>query len=165
MAAPSDAWLPSPPRTSACARHRVRIQDFWQGGRGESFTAGEFSIVAYQELSSSVKFSGTWSNVARSTASGLKARTTTKNGAAATFAFTGNAVAWVGSTGPTYGSARVYVDERLAATINQYAKTTSPRRVLWATSWLASGKHTVKVVALGTAGHPLVEIDAFLLMR
>jgi hypothetical protein len=37
--------------------------------------------------------------------------------------------------------------------------------VVAARSWLRSGTHTIKLVALGTAGHPRIDIDAFLVIR
>lgn len=34
-------------------------------------------------------------------------------------------------------------------------------QAVWLHHWSASGKHTVKIVVAGTAGHPIVPVDGF----
>ena len=48
--------------------------------------------------------------------------------------------------------------------LNAYAATNAPRRVLFSRA-VTPGTHVVRVVALGTAGHPRIDLDAFLLVR
>jgi hypothetical protein len=63
------------------------------------------------------------------------------------------------------GSFRVYIDNLLVKTISLYSTTTKARQVVFARSWPAYAGHTIKVVPVGTAGHPRVDIDAFLILR
>jgi hypothetical protein len=51
------------------------------------------------------------------------------------------------------------------ATVNANAKTVTSRMLLWAASWIGSGQHAVEIVANGTAGHPLIELDAFVVLQ
>ena len=74
---------------------------------------------------------------------------------------TGLSVAWIAYKGPTRGSAQVYVDGVLKATVSLYATTYSARPQVYAFNWATSGSHSIKVVVVGTAGHPRVDIDAF----
>ena len=83
-------------------------------------------------------------------------------GARATFAFSGYAVSWVAARGPHLGSADVYVDGQLARHIDLHATTPQARLIAFARRWADNGMHTIEVVNLGTAGHPRVDVDAFI---
>jgi hypothetical protein len=67
--------------------------------------------------------------------------------------------------GPDHGAAKVYVDGVLVTTIDLHAASTTYRRVAYARSWSASGNHTLRIVVVGTAGRPRVDIDAFEVVR
>jgi hypothetical protein len=67
----------------------------------------------------------------------------------------------VAALGPGRGSAAVYVDGKYRATISLASTTYRARQVVYATSWSTSGVHTLRIVNLGTAGHPRVDVDAF----
>ena len=67
--------------------------------------------------------------------------------------------------GPTRGQARVYVDGTLISTINLNSLSTTERRLVFARTWSSVGTHVIKVVVLGTAGHPRVDVDTFLVLR
>jgi hypothetical protein len=60
---------------------------------------------------------------------------------------------------------KVYVDGSYATTIDTYAADWSARQVVWSRTWAGSGSHTVKLVVVGTAGRPRVDLDAFLVLR
>lgn len=120
----------------------------------------------YQEESSLVAYgSGRWRRVSVSSASGGHVRYATARGATATFRFTGRSVAWVAPVGPSRGSARVYVDGVYRATISLHRSSTTSRRIVFRTSWSASGSHTLLIRVLGTAGHPRIDVDAFAIIR
>ena len=70
-------------------------------------------------------------------------------------------IAWVSRKGPNRGQARVYVDGVLAATVNLYQTTYVSKVVVFTKTWSTSGTHTIKIVALGTAGHPRIDLDGF----
>ena len=115
-----------------------------------------------QESSSRIDFSGGWTRAAHPDYLGGKAKATTHSGAAAKLTFRGSAVAWVGPVGPTRGQAKVFVDGALAATINTHADSFHAKRVLFRKTWGSVGQHRIAVVASGTARHPMVAVDAFL---
>jgi hypothetical protein len=119
----------------------------------------------HQENSSLVKYSGSWRRVASGEAAGGYVRKTTARGASATFTFTGRAVAWVAPLSRSRGSARVYVDGVHRTTVSLYSSSVRTRRVVFRASWAAKGAHTIEIRGLGTAGHPRVDIDAFVVLR
>jgi hypothetical protein len=75
------------------------------------------------------------------------------------------AMAIVGRRGPTSGKAKVYVDGVLVSTIDLYRSTSQSRVVLFSRAWSTVATHTVRVVVLGTAGRPRVDIDGFAIVR
>jgi hypothetical protein len=64
----------------------------------------------------------------------------------------------------TRGSAEVYVDGVLAATVDLDGPTTMYRYVAFSKVWSAVGTHTIKIVSLGSPV-PRVDIDAFGVIR
>jgi parallel beta-helix repeat protein len=116
----------------------------------------------YQETTSALGYSGgTWRRSTSTGASGGSVRHTSTRDAKASFTFTGRSVAWIAPVGRTRGSARVYVDGTYRSTVSLYRSSTSSRQVLYRMSWATSGKHTVVIKAVGTSGHPRVDVDAF----
>ena len=82
-----------------------------------------------------------------------------KAGAAAGVTYSGESFALVGAKGPTRGSFKIYQDGIYQGTFSEYAKANAGASVVWA-SWFPSwGQHTIKVVVVGTKGHPRVDID------
>jgi hypothetical protein len=59
----------------------------------------------------------------------------------------------------------VYIDGHAVATVHLRATTAVQRRVVYTRTWATAGTHTIKVVALGTRLHPMVSVDAFLVLR
>jgi hypothetical protein len=140
-------------------RFEVRGRD-WAGNVGAWKAASTVKINVSQESSASISYSGRWTSAGNSSYSGGGLRAATTSGASATYSFTGRSVAFVSSRGPTRGSAKVYIDGVLAATVNMNAAALSYRYVAFQKTWTASAKHTIKIVALGTSGHPRVDLDA-----
>jgi hypothetical protein len=92
-------------------------------------------------------------------------RYATRAGAAASVRFTGRAIGWVAPMGPTRGSAKVYVDGVYKATVSLYRSSFAARRIVFRASWASSGAHTIRIVVVGTAHRPRVDVDAFALIR
>ena len=166
------AWagvaLASPRSTSAT--QSLAFGDTYEYGARATDGAGNTSAWQYgtafeplrtEQTSGSIAWSGSWATGTLADNSGGSTRYASAAGAAATFTFTGRSVGWVAAVGPTRGSARVYVDGVLRSTVSLYASTTAYRRVVFTTSWPSQGIHTVRIVVLGTAGHPRVDVDAF----
>ena len=124
--------------------------------------ASSWSAAKVQESSSRIDYAGGWRRAAHPDYLGGHAKATTHAGARARLTFKGSAVAWVGPTGPTRGQAKVYIDGALAATVNTRADSFHAKRVLFRKTWGSVGQHRIAVVASGTAGHPMVAVDAFL---
>jgi Tol biopolymer transport system component len=148
---------------STSYRFRVRATDT-AGEVSDIATGPAFKISQLQETSSAIKWSGIWSKQIVRTASGGKLRYTTWKNASATITFTGRAIAWIAPTGPKEGKAKVYLDGRLIASPNLRGATRA-QRVIAAASWNPVAVHRLKIVCLGTAGHPRVYIDAFVVIR
>lgn len=87
-----------------------------------------------------------------------------ESGAVFTYDFDGRRVWLIGAKGPDRGRARIFLDGRAYGTIDMYAPTARPRRVLWSSPTVkpisSIRQHRLKVVVAGTSGRPLVGIDA-----
>ena len=141
-------------------RYRVRATD------GTALTAGyvygpSFQAIVSDNTSSLISYVGSWSIASPSSCFGGTVRFATAAGASSTYTFNAAGAAWVAYKGPTRGSAQVFVDGVLTATVSLYAASTSAKPVVFAVNWSTNGPHTIKVVVVGTAGHPRVDIDAF----
>ena len=121
-----------------------------------------FRALLTQETSASVTYGGTWHTSTYTSASGGSMKYATASGAWARFAFTGSSVAWVAPTGPYHGDAYVYVDGVYKGTVHLYASTYHARQIVFAYNWATNGVHTIKIVCRGTAGHPRIDVDAFI---
>ena len=152
----ADVVLP----VGSSVRHQVRATDRF--ANTSAWVPGPLvksSIT--QQTSSAVTWSGSWHSLASSSASGGSLRYATSRGAAAMFRFSGSSVAWVAARGTTRGQARVYVDGVYVRTISLWASSGLSRSIVFARNWPTYGAHTIKIVVVGTAGHPRVDVDAF----
>jgi hypothetical protein len=82
-------------------------------------------------------------------------------GASASFSYTAETFGWISEYGPTRGSAKVYQDGKLRATVSLYAKTNTGPEVVWSNWFKTATPHTIKIVVVGTSGHPRVDVDGF----
>jgi hypothetical protein len=108
-------------------------------------------------------FSGSWSAVTNSDNEGGGSCATTTAGDSFTFS-SGIANAWVTTTGPNEGSARIYIDGVYVQTVSTYSKTTHYRRLVWQHRFGSLGGHTITIVNLPTHGHPRLDVDADLFL-
>jgi subtilisin family serine protease len=135
------------------------------GNVGPQAVSPSVSAVLLQDGTSLAKYSGTWSLVSSSSASNGKLHSSTRAGASVEFKTTARAIAVVGRKGPGNGKAKVYVDGAYVQTIDFYRSSTQSKVVVFNKSWSTNGVHSVKLVVVGTAGHPRVEVDAFPILR
>lgn len=146
-------------------QYRYRVRAF-SGGRWTSWATGPVvALSRIGEASPRISYKGTWRSARASAYIGGAVRYARSRGASATFTFTGRGVAWVGPKGPTRGSARVFVDGVFIRTVSFYARSFSMRQVAFAANWASVGTHTMTIKVVGTAGHPMVAIDAFYVLR
>ena len=163
-----DVVLPSPLSTSVNEslsfgtpyQYAARATD-GAGSPSEWAPGPQASVTLYEQTSSSIAYSGTWATSKTQYATSGSLKYTTRKGASATYSFTGSGAAWVAYRGPNRGSAKVYVDGVYKKTINLYAKTYSAKQIVYAFNWASAGPHKIRIVALGTAGHPRVDLDGF----
>jgi hypothetical protein len=120
-----------------------------------------FTSTGSQEGSGA--YTGTWHGTSFAGAWGGTARYTTAAAASATFQCSScQAIAWVTDEDSAHGSARVYVDGVLKATINTRSSAKLNRLLAYTFAWASDGAHTLKIVNLATSGHPRVSVDGFL---
>lgn len=141
-------------------RYRAKVED--AGGGTSAYSTGPYiQSRLTQQNSTSVKYRLTWATRSSSSYLGESTKSATTAGASASYTFTGSSIAWVGAIGPTRGSARVFIDGVLKATVNTYSSTSAYKRTLYVFNWSSQGTHTIKVVVVGTAGHARVDVDGF----
>lgn len=109
----------------------------------------------------SVHYAGRWDIASHTGYVGRKLHYSTARGATASLTFSGRSIAWYGPTGPTRGRARVLIDGTAVATVDLRASTFHAKELVFSKRFATTGKHTITIVVLGTAGRPNVSIDAF----
>jgi hypothetical protein len=170
------AWtnltLTSPTATSVTVNlapgstYNFRIQASDSLGRTSPWCSGiPFTVNSLQEGSAS--YAGTWTHQSVTGAWGGAVSYTTQLNASATITFTGRNLAWVGTKGAGYGSAKVYIDGVYLKAIDCHTSSTAKRQVLlrYSTGSFTNSTHTVQIVNLATAGHPRIDIDGFVSFR
>jgi hypothetical protein len=95
----------------------------------------------------SVTYDGHWFANDQPANSGGTAVLALDDGARATFSFDGTGVRWIGYRDEWAGIARVYLDGALVAVVDAYTPTAQAQAVLFTTSGLARGTHTLAVEA------------------
>ena len=140
----------------------IRARD--RGGN-ENVLTFPLKLVRSQETVSAITYTGTWKPSSSTSASNGATKYATSAGASASFSFTGKGVAVVAPRSTTRGSAKVYVDGVYVKTISLYSTSAQSRRVVFTQAWATSGAHKVKLVVVGTSGHPRVDLDAFMVTQ
>jgi len=133
------------------------------GNLGKGATGPNVTATLLQDGTSIAKYTGTWSNVNLSSASGGRMHRSTKSGSTVTFTTSARAIAVVGRRGPLNGEAKVYVDGVYKSTIDLRRSSYQSRVVVFNTSWNTTTTHSVKLVVVGGTGR--VDIDAFAFLR
>jgi Concanavalin A-like lectin/glucanases superfamily len=138
---------------------------------GASYTiavdcGGDRSVLNFTSTGSqegSASYTGTWHSTSFAGAWGGTARYTTAAAASATSqCLSCQALAWVTDEDSAHGSAKVYVDGVLKATINTRSASKLNRVIAYTVAWASDGAHTLKIVNAATSGHPRISVDGFL---
>lgn len=146
--------------------YRYRVRAFDNDGNPSAWAYGPgFKVARYQESHGAFVYNGTWTSTTLSGASGGSVRYAKRKDASATFSFTGRGVAWVAPKSPSSGEAAVYIDGTYIGKVNLYSSRAVPRKIVLARSWSTTGTRKITVRPLGTAGHPRIDIDAFVVLR
>jgi hypothetical protein len=132
---------------------------------GTTRRAGGSSLRVVGERSRSIDYGGTWRVARHGQYAGGAVRYAISRGASASLTFTGRAIVWHGPTGPTRGKARVFIDGRLVRTVDLRRSSFDARATLFSTRWSGAGRHTIRIVVLGTRGRAMVAVDDFTIRR
>ena len=141
-------------------RFRVRAVDR-AGNVGAWAYGSSFRLSSAQEWGSRIAYKGAWRTSSSSAAWGGGTRYATAAGANARIKVSARSFAWIAPIGPSSGTARVFVDGTLVATINLYASSTSARELVFAKTWASARTRTIEIRIRGTLGHPRVDVDGF----
>ena len=145
-------------------RYRVRSRD--AVGNVSAWVEGVLLKPGLtQQTSSSVTYRGTWYTGSLSSYSGGSARYTKSSTASASYTFTGRGIALVTTQGSGRGKVKVYIDGVYVRTVDLYRSSASYRVLAFTQTFASSGTHTIKLVGMGTAGRPRVDLDAFAVVR
>ncbi len=150
--------------SSGTVRLRVRTVDK-AGNAGPWAIGPTLSPRLVQQSSSAVKFGGTWTSTSSTSYSGRSAKYAKAARASATYTFTGRSIALVTTTSNTRGKVKLYVNGVYKATVDLYRSSTQYRVLAWQMTWATSGTRTIKLVVVGTAGRPRVDLDAFAVLK
>ena len=158
----SSAWQAIP--TGSRAVSRVRAID--RLGNATGWLAGpKATVLMTNQVGPAMTYRGYWRTLTTTSALGGTLAYASGAGASATYAFNGSSVGWIATLGPNRGSANVYVDGVFVKTVSLYSATYRYRRVVWTRNWTSTAAHTLTIVVLGTAGHPVVDVDGFVILQ
>jgi hypothetical protein len=159
-------WLTGSKKTSGWSayakRYVAKVMRLYHDGAA---TTTGLDVKRYSERSAAITYRGTWSSATHAGYAGDRVRYAKAAGASATFTFTGKRVAWYGPVGPTRGKAKVYLDGRYVTTVDLRRSGFKARARVFDFTWKSSGRHTLRVVVLGTPGHPMVAIDELVVAK
>jgi hypothetical protein len=124
------------------------------------------TVTRFEETDPSIVYTAGWNPGDTSSPwSGGTATYTASIGARATFTFTGTAVSWLGYRGPFGGIARVFLDGTLVTEVDVYAAMEEVPAVVFTTSGLVAGSHTLMIELTGmknpSAFSNVTAVDAF----
>ncbi|MBA2558066.1 MAG: fibronectin type III domain-containing protein, partial [Chloroflexi bacterium] len=151
------------------SRYRYRIQAHDAAGNWRWVFGQYFRVLAHQESSNALSYTGQWLTARSTTSYGGAMRYASANGRRATFTFTGRAVSWVSQLGPDRGRARVYLDGVQVAFIDLYSPSVVKRRVVFSRSFSSSVSRVLEIRVLGTRGASStgtrVDLDAVVVLE
>jgi subtilisin len=150
-------WLPDGHRF----RFRIQAEDA-VGNKSPWAMAASFRLLRFEETSTH-RSSG-WSLVRASSASGGRRLTTTISGRTAVFSTVARQLALVSAVGAGRGEASVSVDDG-SRRISMHRTAYVTRRIVGTWRWATAASHRMVIKALGTVGHPRVDVDAFIVLR
>lgn len=128
----------------------------WLTGPGGLLTAS--SPIPLEDSSAALHWSAGWTVVGTASASGGSEHASSLAGASVSLVYYGSYLQIVAPTGPGRGVFTVTID-KTAASVSTYATAYHPQQVVFRAG-PAGRRHVLTLRVDGTAGHPLVAIDA-----
>jgi hypothetical protein len=101
--------------------------------------------ITHEQDSSRFVYSGKWSTISASSASGKSLKVANSADSSLTVRFYGVACSWVAKTSPAYGQAEVKVDGGAAQMVDLYSASTAWKKKVWKSGDLELGDHTVTI--------------------
>jgi subtilisin family serine protease len=148
--------------TTTTRRFRVTATD----GIGQNpavATGATFRTWGHSEAAGTgITYAGSWATISNTSFWGGKARYASSTSASVTWTVTAKELAWTALKSPAQGSAKVYVDGKLVATISLHSTSTSYRQVVFAKQFTTAGSHRLTIKP---AGNGRVTLDGFLALR
>jgi hypothetical protein len=131
-----------------------------------STSAAAAEVGLYQESSPKVVFKGgPWSQATSSADSGGSVAYTTGAQSSVSMTFSGTSIQWMARKSPKSGTATVRIDGQLMATVDLYSAQTRFSQVVFSTTTLGTGTHTIVVARTGKANasatSTVLQFDAF----
>jgi photosystem II stability/assembly factor-like uncharacterized protein len=120
--------------------------------------------IRYEDMRDVVSFSGGWERQRGEQYSAMTETVTSVAGESARLRFVGSGIRWLGSRGPEYGSAEVYIDNELVATVSCHSSELEHMQTLFVSQQIEFGAHTVevrRVVEKTIAGSGIIGVDGF----
>ena len=160
----SNAW-PQPQGWHPVAQMRQDVTGLWISGvhcDRLTVTAADFGQCRRREQSDPrFSYTGTWSSIGQTLASGGSYGRSSTPGASATVYFRGTRLDWVAVEGLTPGVADVYLDGVKQATIDLAAPVSTYQVNAWSTGSLPEGNHMVEIVrSSSSASGEYLTLDA-----
>lgn len=129
-------------------------------------TSATIRAENHAETSAAIAYTGSWTNQTLTSYMGGTAKASSAANATATLTFTGKDVAWLSRLSNINGTARVYIDNVLIATVNTFSSATQPKRVVFTRKFSTAVSRKLKVVVTGTpTANPRVTIDQFFVLK
>jgi hypothetical protein len=145
--------------------YQYRVEATDKAHNTSAFKLGtKFKVNLVQETAAGVVYSAGWTHQAVSGSSGGSVDFSSASAKTAKFTFTGTQVAWVSTKGSNRGTASAQIDATAAVNVNTNNASTSAATIVFGKVFSASAKHTLTVKNLGTAGHPRIDVDAFVFL-
>ena len=145
--------------TTYYLRARVRDAD----GHSTAWSAVAVAAVPYDDRA--LAASSGWSRAHAGGRFDGTLTTSSRYGAALNFTTSGSRFAIAADRCADCGQFRVYMDGHYRGTIDTHASATKARQLVWSYTLRSIGRHTVRIVAVGTDTHPQVHIDGLVAVR
>jgi VCBS repeat-containing protein len=120
-------------------------------------------LSAYQETSSSISYTGTWSYRKASASSGTGYKYDTASGKYAQLKFTGMQVLYVAPKLSTAGYVKVYVNGVYKGRKSLHRSSTAYGQVIYRATWSTSATRTIRIV--NAQSGKKTTLDAFIVLR
>jgi hypothetical protein len=121
--------------------------------------------VRYENHRDAILYEGNWRMLRSSSFSSSKASFSDEAGARASLNFVGTGVSWVGNTANDLGIAKVYLDHKFVANVDQFSDNIKVMKLLFSIKTLDYGPHTITIEVSGKnnrqSGGKRIVIDAF----